>query len=147
MSRSGTRMLFLVHATRRMFGRASIVALLAGGWSAAVVFSVHTSAWQAAPAPPRAPSAAPQAVFSQYCFTCHNSKLRTAGLALDTLDATNAGANAGVWERVIEKLRAGAMPPPGRPRPDPATAHAVARWLETEIDRAWTANPKPGRIN
>jgi mono/diheme cytochrome c family protein len=132
---------------RRSLRRASIVALLAGGWSATLAFSVNTSAWQPAPPPPRATSAAPQAVFSQYCFTCHNSKLRTAGLALDTLDAANPGANARVWERVIEKLRAGAMPPPGRPRPDPATAHAVATWLEAEIDRAWTANPKPGRIN
>src|SRR5437762_4502567 len=38
------------------------------------------------------------------------------------------------------------MPPPGRPRPDTATYRAVATWLENEIDRAWTANPNPGRI-
>ena len=39
------------------------------------------------------------------------------------------------------------MPPPGRPRPDAATYHAVAMALETDIDRAWAANPKPGRIS
>ena len=39
------------------------------------------------------------------------------------------------------------MPPPGMPRPDAATYHAVAGWLETEIDRAWAATPNPGRIN
>jgi hypothetical protein len=44
-----------------------------------------------------------------------------------------------VWERVIAKLRAGSMPPAGRPRPDAATYKAVASWLETEIDRAWAA--------
>ena len=39
------------------------------------------------------------------------------------------------------------MPPPGTPRPDAATYHATAGWLETEIDRAWGANPNPGRIS
>src|SRR5882672_4137087 len=39
------------------------------------------------------------------------------------------------------------MPPPGRPRPDAATYHAVATSLENEIDSAWAANPNPGRIN
>jgi Protein of unknown function (DUF1592)/Protein of unknown function (DUF1588)/Protein of unknown function (DUF1585)/Protein of unknown function (DUF1587)/Protein of unknown function (DUF1595) len=38
------------------------------------------------------------------------------------------------------------MPPPGRPRPDAATYHALASWLESEIDRAWASHPAPGRI-
>ena len=91
--------------------------------------------------------ASPQAVLDQYCITCHNQKLRTAGLMLDAVDVTRPAANAEVWERVIAKLRAGSMPPPGRPRPDAATYHAIASWLETEIDRAWIANPSPGRIS
>src|SRR5205823_3938670 len=44
-------------------------------------------------------------------------------------------------------LRAGSMPPPGLPRPDPATYRGVASALENEIDRAWAASPNPGRIN
>ena len=88
-----------------------------------------------------------EAVLDKYCITCHNQKLRTAGLALDSLDVTNPSANAELWEKVIAKLRAGSMPPPGRPRPDAATYHAVASSLETEIDRAWAASPNPGRIS
>jgi mono/diheme cytochrome c family protein len=87
-----------------------------------------------------------QALFDKYCVTCHNQKLRTAGLALDNLDTAKAGANPEVWERVIARLRAGSMPPPGLPRPDPAAYHAVASSLEDEIDRAWAASPNPGRI-
>ena len=34
----------------------------------------------------------PKQFFDKYCITCHNQKLHTAGLALDTLDATQAGA-------------------------------------------------------
>src|SRR5687767_9119068 len=82
------------------------------------------------------PSSSPRVFLDTYCVTCHNQKLRTAGLALDNLDATKPHANAEVWERVIGKLRAGSMPPPGSPRPDAATYRAVATSLENEIDRA-----------
>jgi hypothetical protein len=47
---------------------------------------------------------------------------------------------------VIAKLRAGSMPPPGVPRADAATYRTVATSLENEIDRAWGAQPNPGRI-
>ena len=75
---------------------------------------------------------APRALLDKYCVTCHNQKLRTAGLALDTPDATKPSANPELWERVIAKLRAGSMPPPGSPRPDAATYRSVARTLETK---------------
>jgi hypothetical protein len=88
----------------------------------------------------------PQAVLEKYCVTCHNQKLRTAGLALDALDAAKPHADAEIWERVIGKLRARSMPPPGRPRPDAGAYRAAATALENEIDRAWTARPNPGRI-
>jgi mono/diheme cytochrome c family protein len=98
-----------------------------------------------AQSPPK--STDPRAFFNTYCITCHNQKLRTAGLALDNLDAAKPSANAEIWERVIAKLQAGSMPPPGLPRPDAAVYHAVASVLENEIDKAWAANPNPGRIN
>src|SRR5258708_31950313 len=113
--------------------RAWIVALPLCGWIAVTVSGEQTSAQ-------------PQAVLDTYCITCHNQRLRTAGLALDTLDVTLPGASPEVWEKVIAKLRAGSMPPPGRPRPDAATYRSVAISLENDIDRAWVANPNPGRI-
>ena len=87
-----------------------------------------------------------RAVVDQYCVTCHSTRLRTAGLDLESLNLTTPGANAEVWEKVIAKLRAGSMPPPGRPRPDNGTARALASRLEQEVDRAWAVNPDPGRI-
>jgi mono/diheme cytochrome c family protein len=82
-----------------------------------------------------------------YCIVCHNQKTLTAGLALDTLDISNPSAEAATWEKVIKKLRTGTMPPGGMPRPDAATYAGVAGWLETSIDKAWEANPNPGRVN
>ena len=88
-----------------------------------------------------------RAVLDKYCVTCHNQKLRTAGLAFDNLNAARPSDDPEVWERVIAKLRAGSMPPPGLPRPDAATYDAVATSLENDIDRAWALRPNPGRAN
>ena len=88
---------------------------------------------------------APRAVLQRYCFACHNQRTLTAGLALDVLDMTRAGEHPEVWEAVIRKLRTGAMPPAGRPRPDAATYDTVVAWLETALDRAALDRPDPGR--
>ena len=94
-------------------------------------------------------SVAPRAVLDRYCITCHNDRLRTGGLSLDaaSVDAADPSRHADVFERVIQKLRTGAMPPPGRPRPDEATYDAVASRLEADIDRVAAANPDPGRTS
>ena len=84
-------------------------------------------------------------MLDRYCVGCHNERLLTGGLALDTLDAANPAAAAERWERVIQKLRTATMPPAGRPRPDAATYHAVAAGLEAALDRAAAASPNPGR--
>src|SRR5438132_11398666 len=109
---------------------------LSVGWVLALLLNIQSSAQQAS---------APQSVLDTYCITCHNQRLRTGGLALEGLDVTTPGANAETWERVIAKLRAGSMPPPGRPRPDAATYRSVASWLENEIDRATALKPVRAR--
>jgi mono/diheme cytochrome c family protein len=115
--------------------------------SAGFVSLSRLSAQAPAAAKPLANAPTPRVFLDTYCITCHNQKLRTAGLMLDTLDLAKPGANAEVLERVVAKLRAGSMPPPGMPRADPATYRVVASALENEIDRAWAANPNPGRIS
>jgi mono/diheme cytochrome c family protein len=125
-------------------GPSFFVGLLAGGWIAVAMFSAQTAATSVQQA-----SAAPlgaQAVVDKYCVACHSQRLRTAGLVLEGLDATKPAAHPDVWEKVVTKLRAGSMPPPGMPRPDAATYRVVAGGLETELDRAWAASPNPGRM-
>jgi mono/diheme cytochrome c family protein len=90
--------------------------------------------------------ASPRAVLDKYCVTCHNEKTRTAGLNLATLDTARLSADPETVEKVIAKLRAGSMPPPGSPRPDVETYHKLAGLLEQEMDRAWETRPNPGRI-
>ena len=102
----------------------------------------------AAQAPePAAPASAASVreALDGFCVRCHNDRLRTADLALDTHDLAHVGADAETWERVIVKLRSRTMPPAGSPRPAEATYRAVASWLETEIDTVALASPDPGR--
>jgi len=118
-----------------------------GGLFAAAWMSVPTHAQtpsRQAQAQPKAPDL--REFFDTYCIDCHNKDARTAGLALDTLDVAKLGDNAQTWEKVIGKMRAASMPPQGNPKPDAATYAAVASTLENALDKAWAANPNPGRI-
>jgi len=99
----------------------------------------HTAGPQNAAAPsPGRTAAAPVAppLLTQYCITCHNGRLKTAGLALDALDFDHVGSDAATWEKVIVKVRAGMMPPSGARRPDRAALDAFASDLEGRLDRA-----------
>jgi mono/diheme cytochrome c family protein len=91
-------------------------------------------------------SALSAATLNKYCATCHNEKVRAGGLALEKLKSDDPSANAAAWEKVVRKLRTGAMPPAGRPRPDAATYDAVASHLEAKLDAAAKIEPNPGRL-
>jgi mono/diheme cytochrome c family protein len=84
-------------------------------------------------------------VLDKYCVTCHNQRMKTGGLELDTLDLAQPGDHAEVWEKIVRKLRTGAMPPAGRPRPDKALSESVTTSLEALLDRAALEHPNPGR--
>ncbi len=98
---------------------------------------------QTAPAP--LPAASERKLLDQYCVTCHNQRLKTAGLTLDKLDPSNVAAQPESWEKVVRKLRAGMMPPSGMPRPAAADYAALTVSLENDLDRAAAAKPKLAR--
>jgi len=140
---------------RRWARRAGTFAIGIGAvlWTGAVVDGQRDSGRAAGAAPASTPftspgAAAQRALIDRYCVTCHNERTKARNatpIALDSLDVTNVPAHAEEWEKVIAKLRAGLMPPAGMPRPDKTAIDGLSSWLETEIDRAATANPNPGR--
>jgi mono/diheme cytochrome c family protein len=87
----------------------------------------------------------PTSLVNQYCVVCHNEALKTGGLALDSFDVANAHDNPDVWERVLRKLRANAMPPTGMPRPDEESMQNLVGYLEDALDSRAAADPNPGR--
>ena len=145
-------------AARPLCRLAGGVASAVGGAARVAIgvgFAAVLSASPAAPAHAQptasasgAGAAAPEtyrAVLDRYCVACHNQRTLTGNLALDTVDLAHVGDAAEVWEKVLEKLRTRAMPPPRRPRPAEATYDDFAAWLEAGLDRAAAARPDPGR--
>ena len=109
------------------------VLLIAGGCVAA-----YAQQPQSAASPQRA-------LINQYCVGCHNAKLKTGGLVLDTVNVENTSQSPDVWEKVLHKVRARYMPPAGLPRPDEKAYESLISYLETSLDQASAAKPNPGR--
>ena len=126
----------------------SVVCRTGRVWTAGASALALTGILLAAPTAKPAPASAPdRALLDQYCVTCHNQKLKTAGLLFDRMDVSRLGENAEIWEKVVRKLRGGMMPPQGMPRPDAATTEAFIGQLAGALDRASAANPNPGRAS
>ena len=144
-----------------MKNRSAVVAVMIVSVAVASVSLVAAGGTPQQPAAPTSEVSPQRALLDQYCVRCHNERtvsrpatpdesvqvtqLRNVGLALDTEDVTNVAMNPEVWEKVVRKLRAGDMPPAGRPRPDTETHEGFIRWLETELDGAAVGRPDPGR--
>ncbi len=89
-----------------------------------------------------------QPFVAKNCVLCHNTKLKTGGLDLQSLSASDSVASAReTWENVQKKIAAGEMPPKGLPRPDAASVAAVTGWLDAEFRHEdATAKPVAGRV-
>ena len=88
-----------------------------------------------------------QAFSKQYCGYCHNETLKhlNGEMSLDEVDLSDASAHGALMEKMVMKLRAGAMPPVGFPRPDTDAYDDFAVYLETVLNDAAVAAPNPGR--
>jgi len=104
--------------------------------------SAGKAAAEAAPDPHRA-------MVATYCFTCHNARLKTGGLALDGLDLAAAPNDAQIWEKALRKLRGHQMPPPGSPQPMQKDVDSFVAWMENTLDthaKGPQAGPKAGYV-
>ena len=80
----------------------------------------------------------------QYCLSCHNDEDYAGSLDLSLLIADDIAPHQDTWEKVIRKLRAGMMPPPGESRPDENDYLAMTEGLENWVD---THSPRyPGSV-
>lgn len=100
-----------------------------------------------APAQDRTFSGTVQPFLARNCTRCHGGAIASAGLNLETLhDPAKAGRQWETWDKVLDKLRTGKMPPPGQPVPPPAEVQAVTRWIETLAPSQSATAPAPGRV-
>jgi mono/diheme cytochrome c family protein len=131
-----------------VFLNVRVSTLWLAGLALIVGFCLHTraSAQQTAPGG-TSQMASHRRVVDRYCVTCHNQKLKTAGLTLDQTDVASPGTAGEVWEKVVRKLRTSTMPPSNAPQPSTEDRNALLSWLETSLDHSASAKPNPGRTD
>ena len=87
---------------------------------------------------------------SKNCIGCHNQKLSSGDLNLQRFLAQTGSAalsDRATWEKVESKLKTGAMPPNGMPRPTEDRVAAVTGWIEREYQALdQKQKPDPGRV-
>ena len=84
------------------------------------------------------------ALVKRYCAGCHSDRGKAGNLTLASFDIAKVAHEPDVAERMIRKMRASMMPPPGMPRPEPAAYQKLITSLETTIDAYARTNPNPG---
>jgi hypothetical protein len=84
-------------------------------------------------------------VVRRTCVTCHSDSRKAGNLTLGDFDIDKVAFSApDVAEKMIGKLRAGMMPPPGRRRPGGDTMDVLTFSLERLMDARAKAEPNPG---
>src|SRR5690606_36912696 len=78
--------------------------------------------------------------------TCHNDRVKTAGLSIDPAGLARPGEDSETWEKVLRQLRAGTMPPPAAPRPPETFYTGAAAYLARELEASAAARPNPGAL-
>ena len=135
-----------------------ILALLTVGAATAVLFAVRR--WHPAPMaasgidlPARLVAANPQfhteirPWLQQYCGDCHADGADKGGVNFDGFtNSTQVFNQRIVWERVLDNVKSGAMPPPKKKQPDAPQRQKVVAWLDHVLYPLDPQNPDPGRV-
>lgn len=108
---------------------------VAAATSATVAAMGHDATWSATD---------DNTVIEEYCVRCHSDRRLRGNLSLEGFDAASPHLSGDVAEKMIVKLRAGMMPPPGVSRPAGDTLLALVEALENRIDEAAERSPNPG---
>jgi hypothetical protein len=84
-----------------------------------------------------------QELFQQHCIKCHGPKTQKGELRLDTLKWNPADSNnVETWQAIVDRIKAGEMPPEDEPRPTDADLSAVVKSLGEKLAAAAANNSK-----
>jgi len=86
-----------------------------------------------------------RAMLSMYCYTCHSTRAKMGGLALEGMNLQTPEENAEIWEKAVRKLRGRLMPPPGNPQPPQRDIDSFVTWMENTLDSHATG-PRAGYV-
>src|SRR4051812_42903985 len=87
-------------------------------------------------------------VFTKNCTACHNDRLASGDLNLGPFsNPASLTSHREEWERILQKIRTGEMPPKGMPRPPAAQTDALIKFVQEKWEIAdRNVAPDPGRV-
>src|SRR6185369_423510 len=89
-----------------------------------------------------------QPVLAQTCAPCHTEKITSGGLNLSPYSAPGSLAqHRDDWQKILQKIRTGEMPPRGVPRPSASEVDTLVKFVQGEFEKAdRNMKPDPGRV-
>src|SRR2546423_5967928 len=87
-------------------------------------------------------------ILTKTCTPCHNDRVASGGLNLGIFTSpASLNEHRDGWERILQKIRTGEMPPKGVPRPPAEQMEALIKFVQGEFEKADTQiKPDPGRV-
>jgi hypothetical protein len=74
------------------------------------------------------------------CMSCHSGKRKEGDFTMDALTFDNIAGRV-AYASILERLRAGDMPPSVKDRPDPAESAGIVQWIASRLDSPLKAPP------
>ncbi len=88
-----------------------------------------------------------QPILIDFCYRCHDSSIKKGNIALDNFESGDAVlGKRDLWSAVLKSVRAGIMPPAGKPRPSDKDMSLLADWIKRDVLGADPRDPDPGRV-
>jgi hypothetical protein len=89
-------------------------------------------------------------ILVETCAQCHGGAAPAGGMSvapLTSAESVTEPQHRETWEAILGRLRAGTMPPPSVPAPEPERLAEMMRYVERAFARADAARPvDPGRV-
>src|SRR6266436_1134489 len=74
-------------------------------------------------------------LLKEYCLGCHSTEKHKGDLDLERFTSFNEVLkHPKVWERVVEQISLGEMPPKEKPQPASAERERLLAWVDTALD-------------
>jgi hypothetical protein len=85
-------------------------------------------------------------ILDRFCFDCHGGGSKRGGVAFDPVEPGTLLADRDLWWKTLKMLRAGLMPPKGKPRPSAEQIETLAEWIKRSAFGIDPKDPDPGRV-
>jgi hypothetical protein len=87
-------------------------------------------------------------ILKNTCSGCHNATVTSGGVNLvPYMEASTVAEDRPSWDKILEKIESGEMPPKGFPRPPQAQVASLTKFIHGEFDKADALiKPDPGRV-